>query len=409
MRILHTADWHLADRLGRVDRTEDLRRAVERVAEYCRSEQADVLLVAGDLFSEMARPDGLRESVRHLQETFAPFLTAGGTILALTGNHDNEGFCQTLRHAMSLAAPTPHGEGELLPSGRLYLTADPALIRLADPSGGAPVQFVLMPYPTPSRFLRDPAAPRYGSLAEKNEQLIRAFSERLRAILAGPHFRSEQPAVLGAHVHVRGANLASLFRLSEEEDFVFAGDDLFDRFAYVALGHIHRAQAVAGRPNVRYSGSIERMDLGEKDDAKGVVLAEVGPAGLVGTPATLPLPATPVYEVTVLRPADDIPRLRETYADAKNDLVNIHLSYTAGEDNLEEALRQLQGVFPRWYARDWTETGALRPSLVAGPAGPARSFAETVREYLEAELQHHPDDERAAVLARAEELLRDEA
>jgi exonuclease SbcD len=32
MRILHTADWHLGDRLGRIDRTDDLRRAVERVA-----------------------------------------------------------------------------------------------------------------------------------------------------------------------------------------------------------------------------------------------------------------------------------------------------------------------------------------------------------------------------------------
>ena len=35
MRILHTADWHLGDRLGRQDRTDDLRRAVERMAEYC--------------------------------------------------------------------------------------------------------------------------------------------------------------------------------------------------------------------------------------------------------------------------------------------------------------------------------------------------------------------------------------
>jgi hypothetical protein len=63
MRILHTADWHLGDRLGRIDRTEDLRRAVERVADYCKSECIDVLLVAGDLFSELARPDGLHDYV----------------------------------------------------------------------------------------------------------------------------------------------------------------------------------------------------------------------------------------------------------------------------------------------------------------------------------------------------------
>src|SRR5215813_6101086 len=93
MRVLHTGDWHLADRLGRIDRTHDLRKAVERVAAYCASENVDVLLVAGDLFSELASAEALRESIRHLQETFAPFLQGGGAIITLTGNHDKENFC----------------------------------------------------------------------------------------------------------------------------------------------------------------------------------------------------------------------------------------------------------------------------------------------------------------------------
>src|SRR5262245_30488370 len=102
MRILHTADWHLGDRLGRIDRTDDLRRAVERVARYCLNERVDVLLIAGDLFSELSRADNLRASIEHLQQTFRPFLLGGGTILAVTGNHDHEGFCQTLRLVMTL-------------------------------------------------------------------------------------------------------------------------------------------------------------------------------------------------------------------------------------------------------------------------------------------------------------------
>src|SRR3954467_12811625 len=130
MRILHTADWHLGDRLGRIDRTDDLRRAVERVAGYCAEEKVDVLLVAGDLFSELAGPDSLRETVRHLQEVFSGFLRGGGTIVTLTGNHDKENFCQTLRHAMSLAAPGLGGPGERALPGRLYLATGPTLLRL---------------------------------------------------------------------------------------------------------------------------------------------------------------------------------------------------------------------------------------------------------------------------------------
>src|SRR5436305_1540971 len=135
MRILHTADWHLGDRMGRIDRTEDLRRAVERVASYCAEEKADVLLVAGDLFSELSRPDSLRESIEHLQGTFEKFLLDGGTILAITGNHDNENFCQTLRLVMNLAAPAAGGAGDVRPCGRLYLAANPTFLRLADRDG----------------------------------------------------------------------------------------------------------------------------------------------------------------------------------------------------------------------------------------------------------------------------------
>src|SRR5438874_6962614 len=142
MKLLHTADWHLGDRLGRIDRTDDLRRAVERVADYCRQEKVDVLIVAGDVFSELARPDGLRDAVRHLQGTFEGFLRDGGTILAVTGNHDNENFCQTLRHAMSLAAPSVGEFGAVAPAGRLYLTGEPTLLRLHDHHTGGDMQFV---------------------------------------------------------------------------------------------------------------------------------------------------------------------------------------------------------------------------------------------------------------------------
>src|SRR5262245_23194247 len=134
MKLLHTADWHLGDRLGRIDRGAELQRAVERVAEYCEQRAIDVLVVAGDIFSELPRSDGLRESVAHLQTTFAKFFRRGGTIMAVTGNHDNEGFCRTLRHAMGLAAPSAEEFGALVPTGRLYLADTPSLLRLPDPA-----------------------------------------------------------------------------------------------------------------------------------------------------------------------------------------------------------------------------------------------------------------------------------
>jgi DNA repair exonuclease SbcCD nuclease subunit len=262
-----------------------------------------------------------------------------------------------------------------------------------------------MPHPTPTHYLKGDQ--KYGSPDEKNKLLVAAFDQTLHDIRKHPKFDASAPAVLSAHVHVHGSQIGpSLFRLSEQEDVVVSGDQLPDQFDYVALGHIHKPQYLGGHPHVRYSGSIERMDLGEQTDTKGVIVFDVGPDGLSGEPTVLPLPATPIYEVAVLDPDADLPRLRAEYPDAHADLVNLHISYTAGKHNLEELLRELEGIFPRWYARDWKETGALGPTLAAGEADRSKSFGETVREYLRQELLNHADEDRDAILGIADDLIR---
>jgi exonuclease SbcD len=187
---------------------------------------------------------------------------------------------------------------------------------------------------------------------------------------------------------------------------VVEGSELPEQFDYAALGHIHKPQWL-GASHVRYCGSIERLDLGEQGDQKGVVIVEIGPDGRNGDPVVFPMPATAVYEVTVLNPAADIPRLKMEYPDAKDDLVNLHIRYTAGVDQLEEVLRDLDRIFPRWYARDWQETGALGPTLVGPDGAGNKTFGETVRDYLGQELIQHEEAERQAILGLADGLLKE--
>ena len=102
-----------------------------------------------------------------------------------------------------------------------------------------------------------------------------------------------------------------------------------------------------------------------------------------------------------------LPLLSSSYPDADRALVHVKLKYTAGVDNLDTTLRELEKIFPRWYARDWKESGALDDRIVVGEAPRGKSFEDTVRDYLKAELVNHADAEREAVLARAEQLLRE--
>ena len=200
----------------------------------------------------------------------------------------------------------------------------------------------------------------------------------------------------------------SLFRITQEEDVVVNSQAFADQFDYVALGHIHKPQFL-GHEHIRYSGSIEKMDLGEATDSKSVCVFELDAKGRVGAIRVLPLPSTPIYEVTVLDPEVDLPRLKADSGGTENDLVNLHIRYTAGKDSLEDTLKELAEIFPRWYARDWKEVNKLGPSLAPADAERTQSFAETVRGYLGSELQNHTDEERAALLELAEALLAGQA
>ena len=333
--------------LGRVDRSRDICRALERIAGYLDEYEVDVLLATGDLFSERSRPDQMREAVGRIKEIFLPFLERGGSFVAISGNHDDEVFFETLRDALDLART------ERSNAGRFHLSSDPEIVRLADPSGEE-VQFVLMPYPTARAYLRGDGT-AYRSVEEKHIAIRDAFAAQLYAFLL--QVDPSLPVVLASHVHVRGVSVHTLYKISESEDVVFEPGNIPAKWTYVAYGHIHRPQALSlGTPHVRYAGSIERMDVAERDDEKSVVLVEIAEGRLARPPELLPLDATPIYSVEILEP-NEIASLPSRYPDAARALVAYTLHWQPGRDDREALASEIQRVFPRWYSRRFKRVG----------------------------------------------------
>jgi len=394
VRLIHTADWHLCDRLGRVNRTPDLRARVERVAALCAEHAADVLVVAGDLFSEQAQLDDMTAALEHLNREFAAFFARGGTILAVTGNHDRESRIELVRQGMRLATPAA---GKELQPGRAYLLNRP----LATTLGG--VQFLLVPYPTTVRY--GLPTDQFVSKDDENRTLNTRVVDWLKG--ATDSLDPKLPTVLVGHLHLAGAGMShTLFKVTERDDVIFDTGHLeLNRVQYVALGHIHKPQALPGLPHVRYSGSLDRMAFDERDEEKGVVLVELGAGGLVGEPTVLPLPATPMHRVVIADPAAELPQLKELVPEPAAALVHVTATYVPGGPTRDEIIRAVRAAFPRHTEIVWAKSAAA--GATGRPAGAHADYRAEVRAHLDRELATDPD--RAALLDLTETFLTTEA
>jgi exonuclease SbcD len=400
VRIIHTADWHLCNRLGRIDRTHDLRRRVEKVAALCEVHAADVLIIAGDIFSEYADQDDIHQSFNHLQDVFAPFFKRGGTILAVTGNHDRDAKINMVRSGMSLASPFARSADGRLAGGRMYLNNGRGFARLADRDGQA-VQFVFVPYPFPSRYNMADA-----EILAKEQLHNRLHGEVAhwlqKAIFEKEGFNSALHTVLIGHLHIRGGQVHSLYKLTEADDVLFDFADLNPNWAYVALGHIHKPQAVNGERHVRYPGSLDALDHTEVGEGytHGVILFDIGPKGLVADPQFLEIPHTPFHNITLTNLDEELPALAEKYPGREDAIVRVQIVPHGHTISRDEASRHLRKLFPRLHQLDWLRPDRPDSEPSAGGVSHRASLEETVRSYVT-----NRDDFKAESAAEQKELL----
>lgn len=262
MRILHTSDWHLGQKLLYYEREEEHRLALDWLLKTIVDQQVDVLLVAGDVFDIGNPPNYARRTYyRFLSQLLQ---TQCRHVVITGGNHDSPAM---------LNAPK-----ELLESLNIHIigaaTDQPAdeLIVLQNDQGQAEAVVAAVP------FLRDRdlrvsiAAETFEERQQRLQEAIRLHYETL-AELAQPFVPMQIPIVATGHLYASGATS------QERQDNIYVGNrenieagQFPTTFHYVALGHIHRAQVVGLINHVRYSGSLIPLSFSETKDDKSVYL-----------------------------------------------------------------------------------------------------------------------------------------
>jgi exonuclease SbcD len=279
LRILHSSDWHLGATAGNVSRGEEQRRFLDWLAAAAALHEAELLIVAGDVFDHANPPaESLRDYYRFLLR-----LASGPVrqVVVVAGNHDS---------GARLEAPA-----EVLDS------LDVRVVGRIDGDGAR--ERMLCPVPAASgdgvaaAVLAVPYVHEYrlgvrcgGEPAAVRAQFVEAFSLLYRELADEAASRwPGVPLIATGHLSAGAFSDGDFPRPIHQVGSVGAlPAEVFDpRIGYVALGHIHRCMHVEGSA-AWYSGSPVPMNLREAATARRVLRADFDASGVSVTALEVP-------------------------------------------------------------------------------------------------------------------------
>ena len=262
MKVLHTADWHAGRGLHGVDRTGEVKEALEELAELVKVEQVDLVVVAGDLYDNRNPSAAAEEAVYRF---FLDVSAAGVQSVVIAGNHDSPQRLDAVGSLLGLAGV--HTIGAFRPAGGGG--AFDLAVR------GERVRVAALPFLSERRMIGaadlvgGDQAGQQGSYRETMRKLV----GNLTAGMDGTTVN-----LLLMHTTFEGASLAnSEYVFHSTNSYTVPASIVPEEVTYAALGHIHKPQGVQGLSDAkaRYPGSLLQLDFGEAGSERSVVLTEL--------------------------------------------------------------------------------------------------------------------------------------
>lgn len=309
IRILHTADWHLGQTFFGYDRAGEHEAFLDWLSDEIKRNEIDVLIISGDVF-DVSNPSAASQCMYYKFIYRTTVENPNLQIVIVAGNHDS---------AARLEAPLPllqsmrtevRGVVRKLDGGEIDY--DHLTVELKNRAGEVEVLCMAVP------FLRQGDYPMVMTEGNHYTEGVREFYAQFLQRLWKR--RKENQAIIAiGHLQATGAEIAEK---DYSERTVIGGlecvapDTFSEKIAYTALGHIHKAQRVSGRDDIRYAGSPIPMSFAEKHYHHGVVMVVLDEGCAIDIkklecPKSIPLISVPSGDAAlpdaILKALQDLP------------------------------------------------------------------------------------------------------
>lgn len=263
MKVIHTSDWHIGRSLYGRKRYDELAAFLNWLAGLVEKGDTDALLVAGDVFDNIAPSN-------RAQELYYDFLCRIAAspcrhVIITAGNHDSAAFLNAPREVLRFL--NIHVIGSV--SGSL----DDEVLVLADNHDRPELIVCAVPY-LRDRDIRKAEAGE--NREDKERHLLEGISSHYKYVCQKADMVRSQ---LGCHIPIiaMGHLFTAGGRTADDDgvrdlyvgSLVHVDSNIFPSYIdYVALGHLHIPQKIGGCETIRYSGSPLPMSFGEAAQTK---------------------------------------------------------------------------------------------------------------------------------------------
>ncbi|MCU7799886.1 MAG: exonuclease SbcCD subunit D C-terminal domain-containing protein [gamma proteobacterium symbiont of Lucinoma myriamae] len=276
IKIIHTADWHLGHRLHGISRSYEHDCFLSWLIEQIKLIEADVLLIAGDIF-DSANPPADAQSMFYNFLIKAKQCSPLLDIVIIGGNHDSASRLDAPSQILDslgikVIGGLTHQDTSLKNTSleKRLIDWSCLVVPLTDKDGVVRAICGAMP------FIRNADINNEENISDDNDPLIAGVEHLYQQLYAHMQdYKKEKNLsdsigqIVTGHCYMVGAELSELSerRILGGNQHALPAQLFNEAIDYVALGHLHKAQKVSTNNNtlIHYSGSPIPLSFTERN------------------------------------------------------------------------------------------------------------------------------------------------
>lgn len=317
---MHLGDLHIGKRVNEFPMIEDQKEILKQIIEIAKSQNVDGVLIAGDVYDKTIPSI---EAIELFENFICQLAQLQIPTYIVSGNHDSSERLSTF--------------SDLISQSKIYFSKN--YNGNIEPISQNNIDIWLLPFIRPAdvrRFFPDIEIGSYNDAVKNVVDNLKIDQSKTNILVAHQFVTAN-----GKSPELSDSETSSLGTL-DNIDF-----KIFDKFDYVALGHIHKPQSM-GRKEVRYCGSPLKYSFSEVNQNKSISIINFNDKKEIKIDT---IPLKPIRDMKEIKG-----KLDELLQMEKDES---YMHITLSDTNVIDAKNKLETVFPNIMKLDFEEYYSL--------------------------------------------------